>query len=933
MGRNIYENVIEDGDILASDIYAAPPPPAPAPAAPASWKAGYDTLKKQMEALQGQTDIYKRRSPLSADTHIDNIATALARDYGVNTIGDLGVRTVTQRVYEPAIEDVSPAFVRDVDVQEYYNKTTGQVIPGYKFASEGRGDGYSNYSLQSVPDGKGGTIVIPVQQYSKSGMGSFVENLGPILPVANLVAMAAGVPPLWMAAGNVALQYGAGNINDIGDALKVAAPFLVAAGVQELASVGGSGLSGLDVGPTIPVAGSEAGTAFSNLVGNSITGTAADIAGGALSGAARAGLADGDIGTSALVGGLSPAISAGVKSAFSGVKDAYKNFAGLDVNVNPDDLSAEELALLTNEDGTLAADLFSVDPNATYTSPVTDPGVIEDITGGFSPEAGGVFSPTEVPSNATLDTGVIRPSYDESLGHDWAEDLSVDDANDEAMEAMEAIKAANADDAARAANANDEAIRAIKAANADDDNVAAIEAINAEDANVAAIEAANAAAPTKDAAPPTKDATGANKLTPDNYTTLLTALIAGTITAETFKKVVSGEKAYDPADLTTKAAPALATMDAKGLQSIDIPENRYWQQTGVAGTAGQGGVQFFDWSTDPTPKTGGSNLAAAEALSSVPAITTAPAATTAKQYFNQSTNRYYTDPTGTWQAPAGWNEVSKPLSGGGKVETKNFDGGGLADYFDYASGWVDPGLDLSSLGNDFALYPDIFNDTAFNLFDSADVLSDSQVNDYLRNLPSDNASYGDIDRTAQYQSDIKTATAGEAKSVIDKLTGMGAKLTESALKSIAENPGKWLAALAGAGLGYAASKNNTVPSRGLKSLGLSQQDVYGTLKGVPIKRAMGGELGGYAGGGGLHYLKSAEDGMADRIPATIDNKQPARLSGGEFVIPADVVSHLGNGNSEAGAKQLYGMMDRIRHARTGTKKQGKKINPAKFTPK
>jgi hypothetical protein len=73
--------------------------------------------------------------------------------------------------------------------------------------------------------------------------------------------------------------------------------------------------------------------------------------------------------------------------------------------------------------------------------------------------------------------------------------------------------------------------------------------------------------------------------------------------------------------------------------------------------------------------------------------------------------------------------------------------------------------------------------------------------------------------------------------------------------------------------------------------------------------------------------------MADKIPATIDNKQPAKLSGGEFVIPADVVSHLGNGNSEAGAKQLYAMMDRIRHARTGNKQQGKQINPAKFTPK
>lgn len=78
------------------------------------------------------------------------------------------------------------------------------------------------------------------------------------------------------------------------------------------------------------------------------------------------------------------------------------------------------------------------------------------------------------------------------------------------------------------------------------------------------------------------------------------------------------------------------------------------------------------------------------------------------------------------------------------------------------------------------------------------------------------------------------------------------------------------------------------------------------------------------------YLGGPTDGMADQIPATIDNRQPAALSDGEFVIPADVVSHLGNGNSDAGAKQLYGMMDRIRKARTGSAEQGKQINPNKF---
>ena len=89
---------------------------------------------------------------------------------------------------------------------------------------------------------------------------------------------------------------------------------------------------------------------------------------------------------------------------------------------------------------------------------------------------------------------------------------------------------------------------------------------------------------------------------------------------------------------------------------------------------------------------------------------------------------------------------------------------------------------------------------------------------------------------------------------------------------------------------------------------------------------------GYAAGGQPRFLSGGGDGMSDSIVATINNKQPARLADGEFVIPADVVSHLGNGSSKAGAKQLYSMMDRIRTARTGTKKQGKQVNPRKFMP-
>jgi hypothetical protein len=107
--------------------------------------------------------------------------------------------------------------------------------------------------------------------------------------------------------------------------------------------------------------------------------------------------------------------------------------------------------------------------------------------------------------------------------------------------------------------------------------------------------------------------------------------------------------------------------------------------------------------------------------------------------------------------------------------------------------------------------------------------------------------------------------------------------------------------------------------------------------GGDVEAASGGimqsSLGGYAAGGNPRLLKGPGDGMSDNIPATINRRQPARLADGEFVIPADVVSHLGNGSTEAGAKQLHAMMDKVRKARTGNPKQGKQIKPQKYMPK
>ena len=89
-------------------------------------------------------------------------------------------------------------------------------------------------------------------------------------------------------------------------------------------------------------------------------------------------------------------------------------------------------------------------------------------------------------------------------------------------------------------------------------------------------------------------------------------------------------------------------------------------------------------------------------------------------------------------------------------------------------------------------------------------------------------------------------------------------------------------------------------------------------------------LGGYSDGG--HLLKGPGDGVSDSIPATIGGKQPARLAEGEFVIPARIVSELGNGSTDAGAKRLYAMMDRIKAKRSKTKNIAADTKAYKYLP-
>ena len=129
----------------------------------------------------------------------------------------------------------------------------------------------------------------------------------------------------------------------------------------------------------------------------------------------------------------------------------------------------------------------------------------------------------------------------------------------------------------------------------------------------------------------------------------------------------------------------------------------------------------------------------------------------------------------------------------------------------------------------------------------------------------------------------------------------------------------------------------TVINLGGKTINAPGGASGGSVRDIMVGYNQGGlaELAMAQGGRTLQprYLGGITDGMADKVPANIDGRRPAALSDGEFVIPADVVSHLGNGNSSAGAKILYKMMDRIRKARTGTTKQGRQINPDKFLPR
>ena len=234
---------------------------------------------------------------------------------------------------------------------------------------------------------------------------------------------------------------------------------------------------------------------------------------------------------------------------------------------------------------------------------------------------------------------------------------------------------------------------------------------------------------------------------------------------------------------------------------------------------------------------------------------------------------------------------------------------------------------------------DLFGDIGTSIYDfSTSVLGDdfgSYVADFDFSDPSQTGLLEDALKIFA-TTDPKTGTTSYNTQAIG--AGLGALLPFILPKSFTESPNQPMG-YQGSIPQYKATRTRLPLDDTDRRPGSGGRRYFTDTTFTPMNK--GGLAGGIANiaprpkyniGGGVpnmssQYLDSMQDGMADTIPATIDNKDPAALSGGEFVVAADVVSGLGNGNSDAGAKELYNMMDRVRKARTGTTQQGKQINP------
>ena len=244
------------------------------------------------------------------------------------------------------------------------------------------------------------------------------------------------------------------------------------------------------------------------------------------------------------------------------------------------------------------------------------------------------------------------------------------------------------------------------------------------------------------------------------------------------------------------------------------------------------------------------------------------------------------------------------------------------------------GYDLSTIASKLAVDPTALSNAIAQATSAAQTQSAFDAVD-----PSDGFSRDEADSIARLILDGKTGI-GNVAGQFENVSGMD--VIEAMLRGGYETPAAMTERLTPANTGLTEvelmasllSQGRTTPEELAAYYGNNPD--YPEYAGVTAAEVRGfaKELGieGYAAGGDIngYYLGGTTDGMADNVPATIDNQQPAALSDGEFVIPADVVSHLGNGNSDSGAQNLYSMMERVRTDRTGNPNQGKQIDPNQY---
>ena len=271
--------------------------------------------------------------------------------------------------------------------------------------------------------------------------------------------------------------------------------------------------------------------------------------------------------------------------------------------------------------------------------------------------------------------------------------------------------------------------------------------------------------------------------------------------------------------------------------------------------------------------------------------------------------------------------------GGGKYPAKSLASQMAVPYAEYALGKKTVGLKpiTKTTGTDTATFkePQTYFDEKAYLAANPDVEAEmkagksnfaSAYEHYLRYGKAEGRKFtGDYD---SYLAAVEAEKARVAKTSQESGgTGDAAAAAAAAAASAADSAAASAASASGTAPGSDGS-----PGSGAKRGGL-----------MPRGYAVGGglgSLGSYSDGGRL--LKGPGDGVSDSIPATIGRKQqPARLADGEFVIPARIVSELGNGSTDAGAKKLYAMMDRVQRARgktTGKNKVAANSRSDKYLP-